>query len=41
MLDKVSPLRNLMKEVGVGLCPQLLMVVSDIELHAMLMFAFC
>ena len=33
MLDKVSPLSNLMKEVGVDLCPPLHMVVSYIVVY--------
>ena len=30
MLDKVSPLSELTKEIGIDLCPPLLMIVSDI-----------
>ena len=30
MLDKVNPLSELTKEIGVDLCPPLLMIVSDI-----------
>ena len=33
MLDKVSPLGTLMMEVGADLCPQLLIVVSDIVVY--------
>ena len=33
MLDEVSPLGNVMKEVGVDLCSQLLMVVSDVVVY--------
>ena len=33
MLDKVSPLSNHLTEMGVDLCPQLLVVVSDIVVY--------